>query len=304
MSSTSPKHRATTAIVTRTKNRGLLLRRAMESVTGQYNRTFVWVIVNDGGDRDDVETVAAEADRRGVRVVVVHHAESLGMEAASNAGLAAADSEFVAIHDDDDTWDPHFISETIGYLDRHPCKGGVVVKTMKVVERVDAKGRIRICSRKPFNPEMYSVHLSEMAERNLFPPISFLYRRSVLDTIGNYDSSLPVLGDWDFNLRFLLRFDIGVHSGTLANYHFRPAIKGASGNTVAAGLDLHVEWDAAIRNRMLRSDLDAGVVGLGHLVAAGRRNVTLDRTLQPISIARSFAKRAYHGLRRVSGRAA
>jgi cellulose synthase/poly-beta-1,6-N-acetylglucosamine synthase-like glycosyltransferase len=292
------------AVVTRTKNRGVLLRRAMESVTGQYNRTFHWVIVNDGGARADVEAVADEARRRGVSVIVIHHAESIGMEAASNAGLAASASEFVAIHDDDDTWDPHFIPETISYLDRHPLKGGVVVKTMKVVERIDSKGNIRFLSRKPFNPEMHSVHLSEMAECNLFPPISFVYRRSVIDAIGNYDSTLPVLGDWEFNLRFLSRFDIGVHPGTLANYHFRPADRGAAGNTVAAGLDLHVEWDAAIRNRMLRNDLDAGIVGLGHLVAAGRRNVTLDKTLQPMLIARSFAKRAYHGLRRVSGKAA
>ncbi len=295
---------ATLAIITRTKNRGLFLRRAMESVVGQYNRTFVWVIVNDGGDRDDVEAVAAEAERRGVPVVVVHRAESLGMEAASNAGLAATDSEFVVLHDDDDTWDPHFVPETINYLDRNPSKGGVVVRTTKVVERIDAKGAIRTIGRKPFNPELHSVHLSEMAERNLFPPISFVYRRSVIDTIGRYDPSLPVLGDWDFNLRFLSRFDIGVHPAALANYHFRPGSSGAAGNTVAAGVDLHVEWDAAIRNRLLRKDLDSGVVGLGHLVAAGRRSVNLDRTLQPMLAARMFAKRAYYGFRRISGRAA
>jgi len=295
---------STMAVVTRTKNRGVLLRRAMESVTGQLNRSFVWVIVNDGGDRLDVEKVANEARRRGVPVTLVHHAESLGMEAASNAGLAAATSEFVAIHDDDDTWDPHFVGETIAYLDRHPSKGGVAVKTIKIVEKIDAEGRIRMISRKPFNPEMHSIHLSEMAERNLFPPICFVYRRTVLDTIGNYDTSLPVLGDWDFNLRFLSRFDIGVHPGTLANYHFRPAARGEAGNTVAAGLDLHVEWDAAIRNRLLRKDLDAGIVGLGHLVAAGRRSVTVDKTLQPMLAARLFAKRAYYGFRRISGMAA
>lgn len=292
------------AIVTRTKNRAALLHRAMESVAGQYNRTFVWVIVNDGGERAPVETVVAEAKRRGVPVVVLHHAESLGMEAASNAGLAAVDSEFVAIHDDDDTWDPHFVPETLGYLRKNPSKGGVVVKTTKVVERIDGAGRIRTIGRRPFNPELHSVHLSEMAERNLFPPISFVYRRSVLDTIGAYDPSLSVLGDWDFNLRFLSRFDIGVHPHALANYHFRPGNRGATGNTVGAGVDLHVEWDAAIRNRLLRKDLDAGVVGLGHLVAAGRRSVTLDKTLQPMLAARLLAKRAYHGFRRISGRAA
>lgn len=301
----SPTTRRTTmAVVTRTRNCGLLLRRSMESLVGQYNRTFVWVIVNDGGLRTDVESVAVEAGLRGLPVVVVHHDDPRGMEEAANAGLAAVDSEFVAFLNDCDTWDPHFVPETISYLSKNPDRAGVVVKTTRVVEWIDYQDRITTLLKEPYRPELNSVHLSEMAERNLFPQSSFVYRRSVLDTIGLYDPTLRALGDWDFNLRFLQSFDIGVHPGALANHHRWSTDRSSIKDTAVVEPNLREEWDAAIRNRWLRKDLDAGVVGLGHLLAAGRRGTTTDGKLQATSAPRSFARRAYASLRRISGKAA
>ena len=50
---------AAVAIITRTKDRPLLLRRAVESVLGQTHADWVHVIVNDGGDPAAVEQVVA-----------------------------------------------------------------------------------------------------------------------------------------------------------------------------------------------------------------------------------------------------
>ena len=53
----------------------------------------------------------------------------------------------------------------------------------------------------PYNHWLQNVYLSDLAVENRFPPISFLFRRSVYDKIGGFDEELPVLGDWDFNLK-------------------------------------------------------------------------------------------------------
>lgn len=293
---------ARVAVVTRTKDRPLLLERAMQSLAGQSFEDFHWVVVNDGGASAPVDRVVARARSIGLRTTVVHHPLSLGMEAASNAGIAAAASEFVAIHDDDDTWHGDFLAATVAFLDEGSQWGGVVTGTMRIDERLGAAG-VKEVRRRPFNPGLHAVHLSEVAEINPFPPISFLYRRSAYETVGPYDSSLPVLGDWEFNLRFLTRFDIGVVHRPLANYHWRVGEKGGYGNSVSGGVDRHVQWDAVVRNRLLRRDLETGTLGLGHLVAAGRRQTTLDKTLQPLTMARGAAKRIVHGLRRVAGAA-
>jgi glycosyltransferase involved in cell wall biosynthesis len=60
-----------------------------------------------------MSTVGASA----TELRVLHHAHSKGMEAASNAGIHASTGEFVVIHDDDDSWHPDFLRETVDYLD-------------------------------------------------------------------------------------------------------------------------------------------------------------------------------------------
>lgn len=296
-------HRPRVAVVTRTKDRAVLLERALRSVASQSFTEFHWVVVNDGGACDPVDRVVRRAREDGIAVTVIHHPVSLGMEAASNAGIGAVMSEYVAIHDDDDSWDPGFLTATVAFLDAaDPQWGGVVTGTVRVDERLHTCGVTEI-RRRPFNPGLRSVHLSEVAEENPFPPICFLYRRAAYDCVGPYDASLPVLGDWEFNLRFLARYDIGVVDRPLANYHWRPDEKGGYGNSVSGGVDRHVQWDAVVRNRLLRRDLATGTVGLGHLVAAGRRQISLNRTLYPLSAARGVAKRLAHKLRRVAGAA-
>lgn len=259
---------ASVAVITRTKNRELLLGRAFESVRAQSCRDLVWVVVNDGGAPGPVEAVATRAREAGLEVVVIHNSSSLGMEAASNKGIRASASEFLVIHDDDDSWQPTFLARTVAFLrsDAGRHYGGVVTRSVQIEEILSEKS-CRVWSRMPFNPELCSVGLFSMARVNMFPPISFLYRREYYDQLGGYDESLPVLGDWEFNLRFLLRGDIAVIPELLANYHHRIAPHDPNyGNTIIHGVDRHVAYDTIIRNRLLREDLSDGKQGLGYLV--------------------------------------
>ena len=105
------------AVITRTKDRIPLLKRALESISDQTFRDFIWVVVNDGGERAGVDDIVAEARRRGIETRLLHHEKSLGMEAASNAGIRACDSEYIAIHDDDDSWKSAFLERTVDFLD-------------------------------------------------------------------------------------------------------------------------------------------------------------------------------------------
>ena len=267
------------AVITRTKDRPLMLARALDSVAGQTFRDLAWVIVNDGGEPGAVDSIAEQGRQRGLSTTVNHHQPSRGMEAASNAGIRASDSEFIVIHDDDDTWEPDFLASCVRFLIAFPHYAGVVTQSTKVEEEVFPES-IKILALSPFNPNLLSIYLHEMAQENTFPPISFLYRRSVIDTVGLYAEELPVLGDWDFNLRFLEQYDIGVIPNALANYHHRRKLADADshyGNSLYAGQSLHIEYDAIIRNRLLRRDLALGKVGLGWLVGMGRQHLALRR---------------------------
>jgi glycosyltransferase involved in cell wall biosynthesis len=262
------------AVITRTKNRPLLLRRAARSVALQKFRDFEWVVINDAGEHEPVDEVIRQAKEAGLEARAIHRDASAGMEAAANHGLRESDSKYVAIHDDDDTWDTEFVSAMTGFLEANPNYIGAVCHTTKVNERLDGE-RIKTLRKRLMNAELEQVHITELFYRNLFPPISLVYRREVLDKIGYYDESLPVLGDWDFNLRLIMEGDIAVIPRPLAFYHTRPAAKsGAAANSIHGNPDLHKQYEAVIRNRFIRNAAKSGALSPGLLMAitsAGRR---------------------------------
>lgn len=265
MTGTETAPRATVAVIIRTKNRPVLLARALDSVLSQRYDDWTALVLNDAGDRETVEAaVAAVAERARGRLHVLHNEVSAGREAAMNTGVHATDSTYVVIHDDDDTWEPSFLDRTVAYLDTHGV-AGVATRTAVVFERIDDDGitveRTEILAR-----DKHDVTLLDVIGRNHAPPISLLYRRSLHDDVGDYDGTLPVLADWEFLIRVLSRFDVGFIDGEpLAFWHHRPAATGDQGNSVVAAHDDHLRWDAKIRDRYLRAELERHG-GLGYLM--------------------------------------
>ncbi len=254
------------SIVMRTKDRPVLLERAVRSVVAQTWPAWQLVIVNDAGDRAAVEAVVAATVPRDPRVVVVHRPESVGMEAATNAGLAAATGRYVTILDDDDSWEPAFLATCAAHLaqPRPERVRGVVTHSTRIVERLSAGGMEEV-AREAFTPDLRGVSLALLTQRNQFPVNAFVYERAALAVVGGYREDLPVLGDWDFNLRFVRAFDVDVLPLALANYHVRPET--ATGTCANSPHALHLAYETRVRNDLLRADLDAGRVGLGLLAS-------------------------------------
>lgn len=243
----------------------------MIALTKQRFKDFVWVIVNDAGQTGSVEKVANEATKYGIDTKVIHRPTSTGIaSAAANHGILGSESEFIHIHDDDDTLEPDFLWELVKFLDEKPQYMGAASCTNKVEEIVEAN-KIRTIKKYEHYHLDNTIFIADLLWKNLFTTISFVYRRSALQSVGYYDEELPVLDDWDFNLRFALKHDIGVVPKFLANYHWRVGLTtGSNAQTVTAGSTLHQEYTAIIRNRMLRKDIASGEQGLGMLMALAR----------------------------------
>lgn len=262
---------AAVAIVMRTKNRPLLLDRAIRDVLRQEFQDWVLVVVNDGGQASEVDRLLERysAELRG-RATALHFSESRGMEAASNAGIGASASELIAIHDDDDEWHPSFLKRTVQHL-QDTGEAGVAVRTEIVWERIRGS-QIEELDREIFWPQMRSVTLFDMLRNNRCVPISVLYRRSVHDDVGPYDESLSVVGDWEFHLRFLQRHRMGFIDGDpLAYWNRRRDTSGDLANSVAQQED-HVRLDLEVRERHLRDYVSTqGLGALLYLTAYNQR---------------------------------
>ena len=270
------------AIITRTKDRPLLLRRAMESVLRQTFSNWTHIIINDGGHPALCAMLAAEfRDRYAGRLVLINNNRSAGMQRASNSAIGSSASDYIVIHDDDDSWDERFLAETVKFLDSEEgtAYGGVITHTVQIKEIMTSDGPVET-SRNEFNCDLKNISLFRMMGGNLFPPISFLYRRQVHESVGYFDQAHDVLGDWDFNLRMLQKFEIAVLPQKLAFYHWRPKTETpAYANTVTAGVDRHHAILNKIQNAALRAETDFTGFGSGAVSSISRSLSALEERL-------------------------
>lgn len=258
-------------VVTRTKDRLLFLERAIRSIANQTYGDFTHVIVNDGGDREAIEALVGRQDQPIQEKIQLFHRDiaSGAPDTIFNESIDRVDSEFFAIHDDDDTWHPDFLKQTVDHLEQDERLGAVVVRTDKVIETIESQ-HIKEKTRLPWMPDVKAISLYRQCIDNQMTPITTLYRRSAYQAVGKFDDSLPVVGDWEFGVRLLLQFDVDfIDPGfALANYHHRSFNQAdKASNTSFAGNDKHRYYTNKVMNRNLRQEIAEGQLGVGYIMS-------------------------------------
>ena len=248
-------------VVMRTYERPVLLARAIASVQLQKFTDWELIVVNNGGQPSVVDAVVRTAmnSTPSGTIRVLHLPDRVGMEEASNAGLAATDSEFFVVHDDDDSWDERFLEVALSALRSAPNAVAAVTGVTRIYETFRG-GKVWPVSHEDFPLSQGRLTYRGMIGGNTFPPIAALFRRSVLKTVGNFDSTLPVLGDWEFNLRAVSAGEFLFVSERLAHYHTRTAeSETSSGNSITIGEDLHRNIKLQLQDRWLKEPAVNGV---------------------------------------------
>ena len=284
----------TVAILVRTKDRPRFLSRTLENIAQQTFTDYTVCVINDGGDEQAARAVIEESPLDSGHVQLLTAGGN--MEAASNAGLTATVSKYVAIHDDDDLWAPEFLERTVAALE----ESGALMCTTRIVERYErenADGEFEVYEERIFHDSLPSVGLQFLFRTNRTVPIGILYRRSLHELVGFYDESLPVVGDWEFNMRAASVADILLVAEPLAYWSLRPDAEGAEANSVKRQAD-HARFDSLVRARAIREDLQAGArpgayLYQAHLAADLERRVIdgHDLTRESLDILRSIEHR-------------
>jgi glycosyltransferase involved in cell wall biosynthesis len=274
------------SILTRTIDRPRMLGRMLDSLLAQTYADWECVIINGGSDAS-VDSVlqprAAAIDGR-VRVLAFDN-PTPGMRGAPlNHGLTNSDSELITILDDDDTWHPDFLRTMIEALDRAPTPSvaGIVCQT-RVIEETSVEEGLQPQRDYVLNEDLHNVTLARLAIVNAFCIHAFIYRRTALERTGGYANDLPVLEDWDFNLRFLTHHDVMVVPQVLTNYHLRKSVtSGAEANSQTGEVDLHKFFESKIINDALRRDFARGQAGLGSLLSNATNTRFLERKIHAL----------------------
>lgn len=101
-----------------TYKRPQLLRRAIRSLLDQTCTRWVCEVHND--DPTDLRPSEILAEFADPRLILVKHGEKYGATRTFNLAFAPVAEEFISILEDDNTWDPDFLSSCIACLDKRP----------------------------------------------------------------------------------------------------------------------------------------------------------------------------------------
>lgn len=307
------KNDGSVAILMRTKNRPILLARAIESVIQQEYSNWHLYLINDGGEAQPIEEIVKlnQTDLQN-KITIIHNPDSLGMEAASNCGFRLATEEFLVVHDDDDSWHPKFLLETTRFLQSNSKAVAVITNCMVIHEEIK-DNTVKQLHVYEWGYWHDHIDILNLIRGNVTPPICLLIRMKIAKSIGDFNENLPVLGDWDYNLRLFRIGEIKTLNKKLAYYHHRPSANNIYGNSVISGIDKHTKYQIEYRNSLVRELLlnDQGNYGFLHAVLIDNQQTKnelmmrldhLDQKLNEIQYSVSYLKRKSFPLKRFAGR--
>ena len=260
---------ATVDIITRTKDRPLLLERTLRSVVRQDFQDWNLMLINSGDPEPVDRLLESFGEKLDGRVTRIEAQGETSLGRLLNLGAKTATGKYIVVLDDDDTWETRFLSRCVHAIEHpfHEAVKGIVTKTWVIQETIE-DGEIIEERAYGLDDDMRNLSIFRMAGMNRYSPNSFMYRRDVYEGIGYFDEDLPVLEDWEFNLRFIMAHEIQIIPEYLAIYHLRPNIReGVDSNTQFWAQNKHIYFETHLINHMLRKELAEGRVGLGFLMS-------------------------------------
>ncbi|MEZ9047406.1 glycosyltransferase family 2 protein [Vibrio cyclitrophicus] len=190
------------SVIIPTKNRTVLLERAVKSLLPQLSSRDEVIIVDDGSDFEIRKPLPDN------RVRVIRNEVSLGGSASRNVGVRSATNEIVMFLDDDDAWESSKVADQIKLF--NDSKVALVFSGRKVVWDSDLT--------KPFRyikPKKQHIEKSDLLACNFIGTTSSVaIRKTDFVKSGGFDETLKCFQDYDLWMR-ILDYGCAKHDGKM-----------------------------------------------------------------------------------------
>jgi glycosyltransferase involved in cell wall biosynthesis len=221
------------SVVIPTRDRGYVIRRAVESALRSQRNDIEVIVVDDGSSDDTAVSVSRIADGR----LRLHRVESTGnANRARNLGARMSTAMLVAFLDSDDAFGPNRIDRLIEFFDRHPDVDCLVDGYVE-----SGRGASRVHRMPDGMPDPQEIRRMLLAHTLPLTNSAIALRRHAFESVGGYDESMYRHQDRELLLRL------------------------AAGHSIRFGDGTDVE-----KNRLARSmsrDVDGYIAGLDALAA-------------------------------------
>lgn len=180
------------SIVLPTYNGEKYIKESVDSIINQSYADWELIIVNDCSSDSTLDIIKqyARADKR---IKIVTNKSNQKLPKSLNMGFQEAKGEYLTWTSDDNYYLPDALDKMVSYLDENiDCQ--MVVADM---ENINSEGKII---------GRFATYDDELMLYNDCVGACFMYRKSVKDLVGEYDSNWFLVEDYEYWLRILLQY--------------------------------------------------------------------------------------------------
>lgn len=173
------------------------LAQSIDSVISQTYSDWELILVNDCSKDNSLEIMQRYANEDS-RILIIDNEHNLKLPGALNRGFHEAKGKYLTWTSHDNRMAPTMLEDFVKYLDSHPDVGLV---TAYYVAFSLKTGEL-----------LYEVHHPDpQITLPLYNCVcyAFMYRHEVLETVGDYDTTLFLVEDYDYWVRIWLKYPVG-----------------------------------------------------------------------------------------------
>jgi glycosyltransferase involved in cell wall biosynthesis len=209
------------SIVTVTKSRPQLLARAIDSLKSQSSQDFEWIVINDGEDIATKKIIITDAEIKFpfIYLDMPHPERGFALSYGRNRGLTVATGDIITYLDDDNTFKPNFVAETLNFFENQPQ----VNYAMPIQQRRREILRDSVVSDRSqelFSPTL-DYTIEQLIRHEQFININGFVHRNTGDLSLMWNPNLQVYIDYEFLLKCIDRWEresFAVNPATSTDY--------------------------------------------------------------------------------------
>lgn len=180
-------------VMVATRDRPELLRRTLSSIAAQDYEGLIETIVIFDRSEPDLSLEVADGLRQ---VRVISNERRPGLQGARNTGMERSDQLMIAFCDDDDLWTPDKVRRQVELLTIHP---EVHFASTGLLVEFEGDTTVRVA-------EQNRIAHADLLRSRVFDathPSTFLFRRSLVESVGLIDEDVP--GGYGEDYEWILR---------------------------------------------------------------------------------------------------
>lgn len=184
----------------------------LQSLIAQTYQKWECFVVDDGS-KDNTRQVVNEFAERDERIKYVYQ-ENAGQASARNNGLSFATGKYIQFLDADDLLESLKLERQISFLEAHPEIDIVYGETRYFRNEFPTERRYSFWEDDlPWMPKISgrgAEIIEKLIETNIFTVSSPLVRKTVIESVGEFDTKLNPTEDWEYWMRCAVA-NVSVH---------------------------------------------------------------------------------------------